>query len=213
MRAETPCRSLLLSNGSLFYLPEVRRDAALADVVKLSLHAWDQASFERVSRPHPSLRFDDILDGYRAFRQSFTGRLDLEVFIIPGLNDSDDQVRRIAELARGFAPDAITLNTAVRPPSDSEVTACPPERLHALNTLFGVAARESGTEPSHTSGELNEETLIALVERHPMALAVLAATFGRGCDELHTFIKPLAHQSRLRLFESQGTLFVGGRNT
>lgn len=210
VRAETPCRSLLLSNGSLFYLPEVRRDAALADVVKLSLHAWDQASFERVSRPHPSLRFDAILDGYRAFRQSYTGRLDLEVFIIPGLNDRDDQVRRIAELARGFAPDAITLNTAVRPPADSEVTACPPERLHALSALFGTAARESGAEPPHASGELSEEALIALVGRHPMALGVLAATFGRSDDDLRAFIEPLARQGRLRLFESQGTLFAGG---
>ena len=210
VRAETPCRSLLLSNGSLFYLPEVRRDAALADVVKLSLHAWDQASFERVSRPHPSLRFDAILDGYRAFRQSYTGRLDLEVFIIPGLNDRDDQVRRIAELARGFAPDAITLNTAVRPPADSEVTACPPERLHALNALFGTAARESGTEPSRASGELSAAALIALVERHPMALGVLAATFGRSDDDLRAFIEPLARQGRLRLFESHGTLFVSG---
>jgi len=210
VRAETPCRSLLLSNGSLFYLPEVRRDAALADVVKLSLHAWDQASFERVSRPHPSLRFDAILDGYRDFRQSFTGRLDLEVFIIPGLNDRDDQVRRIAELARGFAPDAITLNTAVRPPADSEVTTCPPERLHALNALFGTAARESGAEPSRASGDLNGDALIALVERHPMALGVLATSFGRGEDDLRAFIEPLARQGRLRLFESQGTLFVAG---
>ena len=210
VRAETPCRSLLLSNGSLFYLPEVRRDAALADVVKLSLHAWDQASFERVSRPHPALRFDAILDGYRAFRQNFAGRLDLEVFIIPGLNDRDDQVRRIAELARGFAPDAITLNTAVRPPADSEVTACPPERLHALNALFGTAARESGTEPSRASGELSGEALIALVERHPLALSTLAATFGRSDDDLRAFIEPLVRQGRLRLFESQGTLFVAG---
>ncbi|HPO37971.1 MAG TPA: hypothetical protein PL176_08170, partial [Kiritimatiellia bacterium] len=210
VRAETPCRSLLLSNGSLFYLPEVRRDAALADVVKLSLHAWDQTSFERVARPHPALRFDAILDGYRAFRQSFTGRLDLEVFIIPGLNDREDQVRRIAELAHGFAPDAITLNTAVRPPADRAISACPPERLHALSALFGTAVRESGAEPPHASGELSEEALIALVGRHPMALGVLAATFGRSDDDLRAFIEPLARQGRLRLFESQGTLFAGG---
>ena len=210
VRAETPCRSLLLSNGSLFYLPEVRRDAVLADVVKLSLHAWDQASFERVARPHPALRFDAILDGYRAFRQSFTGRLDLEVFIIPGLNDREDQVRRIAELAHGFAPDAITLNTAVRPPADRAISACPPERLHALSALFGTAVRESGAEPPHASGELSEEALIALVGRHPMALGVLAATFGRSDDDLRAFIEPLARQGRLRLFESQGTLFAGG---
>ncbi|HRR34163.1 MAG TPA: radical SAM protein [Kiritimatiellia bacterium] len=212
VRAETPYRSLLLSNGSLFYLPEVRQDAALADVVKISLHAWDQASFERVSRPHPSLRFDAILDGYRAFRQNFAGRLDLEVFIIPGLNDRDDQVQRIAELARGFAPDAITLNTAVRPPADSGVTACPPERLHDLSAFFGSAAHTSGTEPTLASRELNAEALVALVERHPLSLGVLATTFGRSEDDLRAVIEPLARQGRLRLFESQGTHFVAGES-
>jgi wyosine [tRNA(Phe)-imidazoG37] synthetase (radical SAM superfamily) len=208
VRAETTCRSLLLTNGSLFHLPEVRRDAALADVVKLSLHAWDQASFECVTRPHPSLRFDAILDGYRAFRQMFAGRLDLEVFIIPGLNDSDEQAQRIATLARTFSPDEITLNTAVRPPADGGIAACPPERLHALSALFGPAARENGAEPVRASGELTEEALVALVERHPLSLTALAATFGRSEAAIRALAEPLARQGRLRLFESRGECFA-----
>ena len=206
---ETPYRSLLLSNGSLFFLPDVRRDAALADVVKISLHAWDQASFERVARPHPSLRFDAIIDGYRAFRQQFAGRLDLEVFIIPGINDSDEQARRIAGLAQSFAPDAITLNTAVRPPADGSVTACPPERLHALAALFGPAAREGGAEPKTAPVELTEAALIALVSRHPVSVHALAATFRKTTDDMRALLEPLAQQRRLRLFEAQGILFAG----
>lgn len=208
-RAETPCRSLLLSNGTLFHLPEVRRDAALADVVKVSLHAWDQTSFEQVTRPHPSLRFDAILDGFRAFRQQFSGRLDLEVFIIPGMNNTEAQAQRIAALAQTFTPDAITLNTAVRPPADSGVTACSPERLHALTALFGPAAREGGAEPACAPVELTEEALIALVSRHPVSLHALAVTFRKEDDELRVLLEPLAHQRRLRLFESQGVLFAG----
>ena len=206
---ETPYRSLLLSNGSLFFLPEVRRDAALADVVKVSLHAWDQASFERVARPHASLRFDAILDGYRAFRQQFAGRLDLEVFIIPGINDGDEQAQRIANLAQSFAPDAITLNTAVRPPADGSVTACPAERLHALTALFGPAARAGGAEPKTAPVELTEAALIALVSRHPVSLHALAATFRKTNAEMRAVLEPLAQQRRLRLFESQGILFAG----
>ena len=209
VRGETPCRSLLLSNGSLFFLPEVRRDAALADVVKVSLHAWDQESFERIVRPHPSLRFDAILDGYRAFRQQFAGRLDLEVFIVPGLNDLPGQAQRIAALAQSFAPDTITLNTAVRPPADGSVTACPPERLHALTELFGPAALETGAEPEIASGELTEEALTSLVSRHPVSVASLAATFHKTEAEMLALLEPLAHRQRLRLFESQGSLFSG----
>ncbi len=209
VRAETSCRSLLLSNGSLFHLPEVRRDAALADVVKVSLHAWDQASFERVTRPHPSLRFDAILDGYRAFRRQFAGRLDLEVFIVPGVNDAPEQAQRIAELAQSFSPDGITLNTAVRPPADSGVSACPPEQVSALTALFGPAAQATGAEPATAPGELTEEALIALVSRHPVSLHALAATFHITEAEMRTFLDPLAQRQRLRLFESQGVPFAG----
>ena len=208
-RAETPCRSLLLSNGSLFHLPEVRRDAALADVVKVSLHAWDQASFERVVRPHPSLRFDAMIDGYRAFRQHFAGRLDLEVFIVPGINDTPEQAQRIAGIAQSFSPDAITLNTAVRPPADSGVTVCPPEQLHALTALFGPAAQESGAEPATAPVELTEAALIALVSRHPVSLHALAATFHKTEAEMRSFLEPLAHRRLLRLFESRGSFFAG----
>lgn len=210
IRAETACRSLLLTNGSLFFLPEVRRDAALADVVKVSLHAWDQASFERVTRPHPSLSFDAILDGFRIFRQMFSGRLDLEVFIIPGINDSDEDVQRIAGLARSFAPDAITLNTAVRPPTDSEVTACPPERLRALSAFFGPAAHEGGAEPPLVVNELTEDALIALVGRHPLSVHTLAAYFKKDEAAIHAFVAPLTRKGRLCLSESQGEWFVSG---
>ena len=209
VRDETHCRSLLLTNGSLFFMPEVRRDAALADVVKVSLHAWDQASFERVTRPHASLRFDAILDGYRTFRQQFSGRLDLEVFIIPGINDTDEQAQRIAALAQSFSPDSITLNTAVRPPADGDVRACPAERLQALAALFGPHAQVSGAEPQTAPVEMSEAAIIALVSRHPVSLHALATTFQKSDAEMRTALLPLAKRHSLRLFESGNTFFAG----
>ncbi len=209
VRDETSCRSLLLTNGTLFFLPEVRRDAARADVVKISLHAWDQASFERITRPHASLRFDTIIDGYRLFRQQFSGRLDLEVFIIPGINDNEEQARRIADLAQSFCPDAITLNTAVRPPADLAVTACPAERLQALVSFFGPHAHASGAEPTTAADEMSEAAIIALVCRHPVSLHALAVTFKKSEDEMLAILKPLAKRRLLRFFESQNVPFAG----
>jgi len=209
VQSETPCRSLVLSNGSLFSLPEVRRDAALADVVKVSLHAWDQASFERIARPHPSLRFDAILDGYRDFREQYDGRLDLEVFVVPGLNDSLEQARRIADLAQTFAPDTIALNTAVRPPADGSVAVCPPERLQALTALFGPAAQETGAEPTPGATALTEEALVALVSRHPVSLHALAAMTEKSETDLRTFLAPLIERGDLHFFEANDVLFAG----
>jgi wyosine [tRNA(Phe)-imidazoG37] synthetase (radical SAM superfamily) len=168
VRAETPYRSLLLSNGTLFTLPEVRREAALADVVKLSLHAWDQSSFEKIVRPHPALRFDAILDGYSAFRQEFQGRLDLEVFIVPGINDKPEQVKRIAELAQRFNPDDISLNTAVRPTADTTLFACPQEKMAELSLLFNAPAHDSGPQNKPIPSNLTSEERAALALRHPL---------------------------------------------
>ena len=208
VKNETPCHSLLLTNGTLLTLPEVRCDAALADVVKLSLHAWDQASFEQITRPHPDLKFNAILNGYHAFRQQFKGRLDLEVFIIPGMNDAPEQVQRIVELARSFQPDEVTLNTAVRPPADHTITACPPEKLQALTALFGHLAQHSGHDPAKASLALDEPALVALIQRHPVTLATLAVTFKKTEDEMHAFLAPLIQQQKIRFFTSDNNLFV-----
>jgi wyosine [tRNA(Phe)-imidazoG37] synthetase (radical SAM superfamily) len=168
VRAETPFRSLLLSNGSLFTLPEVRREAALADVVKLSLNAWDQASFEKIVRPHPSLRFEEILESYCAFRQEYQGRLDLEVFIVPGMNDTPEQVDRIAALAKRFSPDDISLNTAVRPTADPSLRACPAEQMAQLSLRFGASAHDSGPQNTPMPENMTAEERAALALRHPL---------------------------------------------
>lgn len=163
----TACKSLLLSNGTLFTKPDVRRAAAEADVVKVSLHAWDQASFERICRPAAGLDFKKILRGYQQFRQIYRGRLDLEVFIIPGINDTPEAAGRIAALARTFAPDVISLNTAVRPPTDPSVKPCPKETLDALRPLFGPQATEAGDEIPLPK-DLPPEEAAAILKRHPL---------------------------------------------
>jgi wyosine [tRNA(Phe)-imidazoG37] synthetase (radical SAM superfamily) len=56
LRERTEIPTALLSNGSLFWRQEVREAATWAHIVKVSLSAWDQPSFNRVNRPHPDRR-------------------------------------------------------------------------------------------------------------------------------------------------------------
>ncbi|MFH1969337.1 MAG: radical SAM protein, partial [Verrucomicrobiota bacterium] len=107
VRSHGRVRSALLTNSTLLHLPEVRSCAALAEVVKVSLSAWDQASFEAITRPHADLPFDRLADGLRKFRQDFSGELWMEVFIVPGLNALRSQVEAIAALARTIRPDRV----------------------------------------------------------------------------------------------------------
>lgn len=212
VRDHLPFRSLLLSNGTLFSFEEVRRDAAQADVVKISLHAWDQASFERIVRPHASLRFDDILEGYRRFRSLFRGRLHVEVFVIPGVNDLPEQMARIVRLTRGFRPDVVNLNTLDRPPADNAVQVCPPETLAQLAALFTPQALIPHAAPPGTVAPFVEapdaDAITALVSRHPSTVDQLAKQFGRPIESILATLKALAAQQKIRLIKRDGAWFA-----
>ena len=184
VRGETGCSSLLLSNGSLFDRPEVRAEAALADVVKVSLGAWDGESFGRLVRPAPGVApFEKILEGYRAFRESFAGRLDCEVFLVPGFNDTEEACARIAEEIEKFSPDTVSLNTAVRPGADPSVAAVPQERIEVLRAVFGERATPAGAERAPEKIEATPEAFASLVSRHPVSIAALAKAAGVGENE------------------------------
>ena len=144
VRDRCDARPVLLSNGSLFHLADVRGAACGADIVKGSLSAWDQASFERINRPHPDLSFDNVVSGVKALREEFGGELWLEVVAVGGVNDTADAMERIAALANGVKAERIHLNTVIHPPAEDTALAVPSERLREFAGLFEPAAEVLG---------------------------------------------------------------------
>ncbi len=178
-RTDTP--TLLMSNGGLFADPEVRRDASRADTVKISLHFWDEASFHATVRPHPSLSFEEVYAGWKTFRAMFTGKLDLEFFALPGLNDAPEQLNKILALADGLRPDTITVNSAERPPAEAAlVKSVPPEELAHLRRLFTAIAHEQHATQPCVAEAYSPEALLELARRHPLTPAQFARYFGQS---------------------------------
>ena len=170
--------SLLMSNGALLWDPAVRADACLADRVKVSLHFWDEPSFRATVRPHADLTFRRVYDGLLAFRDTFRGKLDLEFFALPGLNDAPAQLNAILPLAQRLRPDTVTVNSAVRPPADSGVRDVPPAELAHLRRLFGAVAAEQHAGHAAPPEPYAEDALLALARRHPLTPAQFARYFG-----------------------------------
>jgi wyosine [tRNA(Phe)-imidazoG37] synthetase (radical SAM superfamily) len=211
--ARSRFKRVLLSNGTFFWMPEVRAAAALSDVVKGTLSAWDDASFQALHHPHASLGFDRFVAGLCDMRSGFAGEYWIEVFLVPGLNDGDDQVRRMAALAQRIRPDRIHLNTAVRPPADAAVQAVPYERLAELATWFTPTAEVAasgrpadGASGGHVVGDLAER-LCALVSRHPASAADLAASMAIDRNAAESILKQLVQDGRLKTETRGGTTF------
>jgi wyosine [tRNA(Phe)-imidazoG37] synthetase (radical SAM superfamily) len=201
VRAHSGHRAALLSNGTLFHLPEVRADAALADVVKVSLSAWDENSYRQINRPHPDLKFATLVQGYESFRAQFSGELWLEVFLLRGINDSIHALEAIAGLAQRIRPNRVHLNTAVRPPAETSVQALTQNELTALARIFDPVAEviaefktKEGRKPSPTP---DAGSILALVARHPSTAEDIAATSGAPHVEIRSILRTLLAERRV----------------
>ncbi len=108
---------VVLTNGSLLWMKEVREELSIADIVEPSLNAGDEDTFIRISRPEKNIIFPLYIEGLIKFREEFKGRYFLEVFFVKGVNDNEKNVKKIKGLIEKINPHLIHLNTIDRPPA------------------------------------------------------------------------------------------------
>ncbi len=197
--------AVLLTNGSLFGSRRVRYAAGEADVVKISLSAWDEESFGQINRPAPGLDLDVVVEGCRLLQQSCSAAIWLEVMLIDGMNSEPADVAKIARLAERIQPERIQLNTVVRPPAEAGIKPVAAEKLEELAVLFtpvaepiaAVATLDSGTE------RMTADELVAIVRRRPCTAADLCRVSGLHPNELAKYTAHLL-QTRQLVTELQG---------
>ena len=124
-----------------------------------------------------------------------------------GINAAQDQVEQIAAIATEIAPDKIHLNTAVRPPAEKEVAPVTEEKLRALCGLFTPCAEVIASfevAPAAADGNLNTESLVGLICRHPATAEQLAAVSGAGIGAIRAALAPLIDEGQLQIEERNG---------
>jgi wyosine [tRNA(Phe)-imidazoG37] synthetase (radical SAM superfamily) len=127
----------LLTNGSLFWRDEIRRDVLDADLIIPSLDAGGEDIFQAVNRPAGEVTFGRMVDGLAALRRDFRGLIWLEVFLVDGLTTGEDEVQRIKQYVDLVKPDRVQLNTLDRPAAEPHVQAVPRLRMKEIAGLIG----------------------------------------------------------------------------
>lgn len=201
LRAAADVPIALLTNGTLFGLPAVRAACALIDLVLPSLDAGDEETFRRVNRPHPSITLGGVVEGLVALRREFEGQIWLEVFIVEGLNSSDEQVRAIRACVERIEPDRVQINTAVRPPAEEGVGAPPAERLEEIREMLGPGAEIIAPTPELADmpgARARRREVLALLRRRPCTLEDVAAGLGIHRHEASKHLRALIDEGSIR---------------
>lgn len=192
----------VLTNSTLLSRPAVRKELAAADVVVPSLDAASQKVFEKVNRPHPSLRAEKIVDGLIRFRRQFKGQLWLEILLVKGINDSPAQLKKLKAAAEKIEPDKIHLNTVVRPPAENRALPLSPEEMQTIKEFFGERAEVVASFRKKEQDKAPEniaQAILSIVRRRPVSLEDLEHSLGLTREELSLHLQRLVEQQEVRM--------------
>ncbi|MDD3051705.1 MAG: radical SAM protein [Candidatus Cloacimonetes bacterium] len=179
----------LLTNSTLLTLPELREEISPIDILIPSLDACSQNVFEMINRPVDNLKIEDIINGLIATRKIFKGKIWLEVFLVPGINDGMEELSRFREVFYDIAADEIQLNGLDRPGTETWVEPMSKERLGEIAEFFSpfnvsVISRKqiesSGSEHKFTL----KETIIDTIKRRPCTAEDLVVVTKRPAAEI-----------------------------
>jgi len=161
----------VITNGSLLFLPEVRRELCAADAVLPSLDAGTAELFSKINRPHPACPFANQIYGLAAFRDLYKGQLLLEVMLIKGLNDTEEALGEIASLLEYIRPDRIHLSHPNKPPAEYWIQPTDDIGMERARMILGDVAEViplSDGIYDLTGNEDALEAVIGIIIRHPM---------------------------------------------
>lgn len=185
----------LLTNGTLFHLPKLREEIKPVDMVLPSLDAASEEVFRQINRPDPTLDFKTFLNGLIEFRQIYTGKIWLEIFIIPGINDFDAEIERFRELLPRIKPEKVQLNTLDRPGTESWVRPATRELLEKIAVRLewpaDIIASFHYDKTLKTESTNIEAQILQTIKRRPCTVEDLSTILGLPPTELNKYLKSL----------------------
>ncbi len=191
----------VITNGSLLFEEEVRKDLVAADVVLPSLDAVSREVFERINRPDQTVSIEKVIEGMVDFRKIYRGKIWLEILLCKGVNDTTGELQKMKEVVKRIQPDLIHLNTVVRPPSEDWVKPLSQREMEDIRDFFGEKASVISEFDRHLTYVTKEDIrdgILRILKRRPLSLLDLSKWMGIPKKELEEQITSLSQEGKIQ---------------
>ena len=193
----------VLTNGTLFYNRNVRRELLNAAVVLPSLDAAISPSFHKINKPASQLKIETYIQGLEDFRNEYNGEIWLEVLIIPGYNDDKENLSALKKAFLRIKPNRIQLNTLDRPGTIDDIRAASRQELQRIieywemkNVEIIAAAPERKDIKSYR--EDTESAILETISRRPCTLDDLIRILGLHVNEINKYLDVLEADGKIK---------------
>ena len=201
----------VITNASLIWRADVRRDLQKADWVSLKVDTVSKQIWRRINQPQKSLQLEVILDGMLKFADSFKGELTTESMLLQGINDNGGEIERAAGFLAQLKPNIAYLAIPTRPPAKRTISAASEQ---AINTAYQILGKRLsnveyliGYEGNAFASSGNvEQDLLSITSVHPMREEAVRELL-RKADAGWAVIEKLIEDGNLMQVEYQGKRF------
>lgn len=199
---------VVITNGSLLFLEEVRDALFNADILLPSMDAFDEESFKKINRPYGKLKYEEVRKGLELFSENFKGELWLEIMLMKDINDSKETIGKYKELLKTINYDRLYINTPVRPPAEEEIGEIDKETMaYAVEELGGISIDLLSSQGFYSDIKDHKEAIKSIIKRHPMnQMELFSFMAGRGLStsETELLIEDLKEDKEITLKEYKG---------
>ena len=202
----------VLTNGTLFFMKKVRDQLKAADVIIPSLDAATDRVFKKVNRPHRELDVAAIIEGLVKLRQEYPGQIWLEVFIVPGINDTEEELIALQKAIEKIEPDRIQLNTLDRPGAVSTIRAATQkELLHIIDFWHFENAEIIASAPARKEilsyRDDIESAILETIARRPCTVQDLQEILGLHANEINKYLDVLEANKKIKVVRQERGIF------
>ena len=161
---------LILSNGANIVDKNIANALSNIDIVKLSLDCASKKCFKKIDRPYSSIDLDKVIESMKSFSEKYRGSLVIEVLLVKGINDKDEEFEKLNSILNEIKPDRVDISTIDRPPAYN-VQRVETSRLKELsekleNLHVSIAYRKDYKGKKESFGEAE---ILNLISKRPQS--------------------------------------------
>ncbi len=201
----------LLSNGTLFTDPRVRADVAQVDLVIPSLDSATENGFKLINRPQEDLSCATMIDGLVKLGADFKGEIRLEIFIVPGINDTPHELAALKKAIEQIKPDRVQLGTLDRPGTETWVEAADSHNMQKVSAYLNRAELIGTFQPRQKIASFKEEhsrNILQILRRRPCTIKDLEQILDIHPAELQKYVHDLLERGKIEVENEERGAFL-----
>ncbi|WP_107686572.1 radical SAM protein [Campylobacter concisus] len=197
-------KTLILSNGSGVRDPKICEALHGLDIVKFSLDSAVQSTFKKIDRNKSGIEVNELIKAMAKFRKEFNGELVLEILVVAGFNDKEEEFIALNAAINEIAPHRVDIGTIDRPPAYN-VKGADAKKLEELaKQISGVPVNIARAHKIEQKYNFSEDEILEMLRRRPQTIANIEENFSEYSKQI---LNKLLQQDVIYLADVAGVKF------